>query len=146
LRSFVAGNILAQQLQIPADHLEQIIKIVRHSAGEFAHGVHLLRLPQNLLDLRALRRLRAQLLVRRHQLLGARGNDAFKGLVELDLALLAFAQCRLGARSHRDLPLSGLVQPGIVDGDRRLRCDAGKQPLRTRGEHARLRRPKEQRT
>ena len=45
----VAGREPAQQLQVVGDHLQDVVEVVRHAAGELADGVHLLRLAQLLL-------------------------------------------------------------------------------------------------
>ena len=46
----VAAHALLQQLQIAHDDGEQVVEIVRDAAGELAHGLHLLRLAELLLD------------------------------------------------------------------------------------------------
>jgi hypothetical protein len=45
------GQIVVENLAITADGGEQVVEVVRHAAGEQAHGLHFLRLEQLLLAL-----------------------------------------------------------------------------------------------
>ena len=53
--------------------------------------------------------------------------------------LLAVAQALLGPAALIEFPLRGPEEPGVVDGDRRLRRHADHQPLVARVEHGRAR-------
>ena len=57
---------------------------------------------------------------------------------------LALAQGGLGLAALGDLGLSGLIEPGVVDRDRRLGGDAGDEALGALAEHAGLRVAEEQ--
>jgi len=50
----MAGNILAQQIEVADDDREQIVEIVSDAAGQIADRLHLLRLPKLIVDLLAL--------------------------------------------------------------------------------------------
>ena len=49
----IAGDVATEQLQVAADDLQDVVEVVRHAAGELADGLHLLRLAQLRLGLRA---------------------------------------------------------------------------------------------
>ncbi|MNL07206.1 hypothetical protein D3C87_1278760 [compost metagenome] len=51
LGALVAGYIARQQLQVAANHLEQVVEVVRHAAGQLADGFHLLRHAQRLVGM-----------------------------------------------------------------------------------------------
>ena len=52
--SEVAGDVVGQQLQIAADHLQDVVEIVRHSAREFSNSFHFLGLAELRLSFRPL--------------------------------------------------------------------------------------------
>ena len=54
LGPLVAGDVLREQLQVAADHLQQVVEVVRDAAGQLAERLHLLRAAQVLLELLAL--------------------------------------------------------------------------------------------
>ncbi len=44
LFEIIVGELSLQQLEVPADDLQKIVEIVRHTPGQLPHGFHLLRL------------------------------------------------------------------------------------------------------
>ena len=46
LFEIVLGKLSLQQLEVPADDLQKIVEIVRHTPGQLPHGFHLLRLDE----------------------------------------------------------------------------------------------------
>ena len=54
LRPGVLERRLPQQLQVAGDHLQHVVEVVRHAAGELADRLHLLRLVQRRLHRQAL--------------------------------------------------------------------------------------------
>ena len=104
-------------IDIAGDDGQQIVEIVGDAAGQLADRLHLLRLAKRFFGLLAV---------------GDRGGDPrLQRLVQL-------AQCLLGELAVADLALRGLVEPGIVDRDRRLAGDPDQQLLVTLGEAGRL--------
>ena len=45
----LAGHLVQQQLQVAADHLQQVVEVMRNAAGQVADGLHLLAVAQHLL-------------------------------------------------------------------------------------------------
>ena len=86
-----------EPLETAQNHLQQVVEVVRHAAGELADRLHLLRLAQRFLDLFALLDLRLQRLVGRGQLLGA----ASQFLIDAALRKVGHAQHRDHDRGHR---------------------------------------------
>ena len=74
-RSPSSGSCAADRVQPAHDHGQQIVEVVRHAAGELAHGLHLLRLAQLLLGL-------AARLMLGFELHGPRMHRLFEGLGE----------------------------------------------------------------
>jgi len=46
----VAFEVARQQIEIAADHLQQIVEIMRHAAGQLTDGLHLLGLGELVLQ------------------------------------------------------------------------------------------------
>ena len=89
----VLGQVPLQDLQVADHHLEQVVEVVRDAAGELAHRLHLLRLPE--------------LLLRRLQLRLARlvGGDVAGDAVEA----VAFPSRGPGQPVDRPVPVAAAV-------------------------------------
>ena len=70
-----ASTSLGESLDVGHDHHQDIVEVVRDAAGQFADRLHLLALPQLVLDVSAMRSFLDELLVDRRQLV-ARGHHA----------------------------------------------------------------------
>jgi hypothetical protein len=90
LGALVAGHLAPQQLQVAADHLQQVGEVVRHAAAELAQRFHALRLAQRRLRQLALGRLVLQLGQRIAEFGRAQRHALLQGLFEC-------CQRRLGA-------------------------------------------------
>jgi hypothetical protein len=110
----VAGNVALEKLEVPADHLQEIVEVVRDATRELADSFHLLGLAERVFDLLALFGFLAKPLVCGSQFRRPLGNYRFERLIELDLAVLALAQSRLGTLALGDFVLRSLVQARIV--------------------------------
>ena len=118
LRTHVAGHVAAQQLQVAAHHLQQVVEVVRHAAGELADRLHLLRLAQPGLGDLALGQRRGHLLfqhagavalLRQHPDAGQRRGQLRRQQLEEAVVLRRLRQAAVTRRHQHP----GHVPPGM---------------------------------
>ena len=113
----VRGEAIEDQIAVAVDHREQVVEVVRDAAGQPAHGFHLLRLTELLLEPLQFRHVARHADQADHVSLGV-AIDAFRRLI-------GARHARGGETLLERLQRAGLDHLAIVvdDRSRRLRCE-----------------------
>lgn len=101
LGAAIVIDVALHQLQAADDAGEHVVEVVGDTAGELAHGFHLLRMAQGVFGALALEHLTLQALVGGGQRLGALGHPFFQGFVEVAQGFLGLFA--LGFVDHEDV-------------------------------------------